>query len=67
MERQPALGGRAKVWSPSRIPPPTRSRKGGKEKERGAGPLLLVLIGLLPKGGGRTSPLWAGVLPSYGP
>ena len=54
--------------SPSRIPPPIRSRKGGreKEKERGAGPLLLVLISLLPKGG-RISPLWAGVLPSYGP
>ena len=46
---------------PSRIPPPTRSRKGGreKEKERGVGPLLLVLISLLPKGG-RISPLWAG-------
>ncbi len=25
------------------------------------------VIGLLPKGGGRTNPLWAGVLPSCGP
>ena len=38
----------------------------GREKERGAPPPLLVLFGLLPCGG-RATPLWASVPPSYGP
>ena len=62
--------------------PPSSVYKGGEEESAGQGgwralggvnllqvglPLpFLVLIGLLPKGGGRTNPLWAGVLPSYG-
>ena len=60
------------TWAPSRIHPPFLLPEGERGKEREGGikggcrTPLLVLFGLLPYGG-RATPLWAGVPPSYGP
>ena len=51
---------------PFLLPEGERGKEREEEKERGAQPPPLVQFGLLPCGG-RATPLWAGVPPSYGP